>query len=360
MTVTVRPTEDAAALADHQIKRDRLLAILADRGADQLVLSSQSALAWYLEGARIHVSLAAPPIVALVVSADSDQLFLTSNETARLVAEELPSWVTVCELDWQQAPLTAIGTRSLMEEDVAAELRAARSPLLPTEIARFRSLGAETATLLTDLLHQARPEQSERELAAIVTGGIVGLGAEALVVLVGGADRVAHRHPLPTESPLGRRAMVVVCARRDGLIINVSRWVRFGPATAEEESADLRILEVEAQYFAAIRSGATLGEVLEIGCGGYRKYGFEPDEWTNHHQGGIAGYAGRDPRGSIGAPDLIKVGQAFAWNPSGPGCKVEDTVLYTENGIEVLTVDPRWPTTTVAGRPRPAVLELPA
>ena len=48
---------------------------------------------------------------------------------------------------------------------------------------------------------------------------------------------------------------------------------------------------------------------------------------------------------------------AFAWNPSAPGVKVEDTMLLGEHGFEVLSVDERWPTVTVAGLKRPAVLE---
>ncbi|GAA2107090.1 M24 family metallopeptidase [Microlunatus panaciterrae] len=345
-------------LEEHQIKRDRLLKILADHGADRLLLTSQTALAWYLEGARIHVSLAAPPIVALLVSSEADELILTSNEADRLVSEELPSWVRVREVGWQQQPALAATGDVLAEDAVAAELRAARTPLLPSETDRFRSLGAGTARLLTEVLSGCRPEQPEREVAAAVTAGVVALGAEPLVVLVGGAERVRHRHPLPTAAPLGRRALVVVCARRDGLVINVSRWVRFGPPTEVESSADRRILEVESAFLDALRPGSTLGEVLDAGRQAYPGYGFDRDEWRRHHQGGVAGYAGRDPRATEGAPDRICLGQAFAWNPSAPGCKVEDTVLLTGDGIEVLTVDPRWPTVECAGRLRPAVLEL--
>ena len=52
------------------------------------------------------------------------------------------------------------------------------------------------------------------------------------------------------------------------------------------------------------------------------------------------------------------LGQAFTWNPSGPGVKIEDTVQLSESGLRVLTVDPRWPVTTVNGLERPATLQL--
>jgi hypothetical protein len=49
---------------------------------------------------------------------------------------------------------------------------------------------------------------------------------------------------------------------------------------------------------------------------------------------------------------------ALAWNPSLPGSKIEDTILRTAEGLEVLTVDPAWPTVEVDGRARPDLLIL--
>ncbi len=344
---------------DQAIKRDRLLKIIADQGAQRLLLTSQPALGWYLEGARVHVSLAAPPIVAVRVSAEGDEVILTGNESERLRAEELPAGIAVRELDWAVAPGGVDpGPGTLVEDQVADQLRAARAPLLPGELGRFRELGRDAARLMTEVLSASTPDASERALAASLTGRIAEAGAEPLVALIGGATRSSYRHPLPTDEPVGRRFLAVICARRHGLVINVSRWVRFGPATDAERSADERILAVEAEFLAATVPGATLGDAFRAGCAGYAEHGFAADEWTRHHQGGIAGYNGRDPRGVVGATDRIVADQAFAWNPTAPGCKVEDTLLRTDQGFEVLTTDPDWPTTDVAGLPRPAVLPL--
>lgn len=38
--------------------------------------------------------------------------------------------------------------------------------------------------------------------------------------------------------------------------------------------------------------------------------------------------------------------------------KIEDTVQLTESGLQVLTVDPRWPSTAVNGLLRPVTLQL--
>ena len=81
-----------------------------------------------------------------------------------------------------------------------------------------------------------------------------------------------------------------------------------------------------------------------------------PDAWRDHHQGGPTGYLARERVATPGDDALLPAGAAVAWNPSLPGSKSEDTVLVRPDGrLEVVTFDPRWPTTEVAGRDRPAV-----
>ncbi|KHL02160.1 hypothetical protein LK10_13740 [Sinomonas humi] len=332
-----------------------------------MALTSPHALAWYLEGARTHVSLAAPPIVAAVVARTGDRVHVTSNEAHRLVAEELPVWAQVVEHPWHESVVAAAEAEARArggtpESRVEEGLRAARQELLPAEVGRYRELGHDVARLLTQALAAASPRDSERALAARLTAGIVELGAEPVVVLVGGESRRMERHPLPTSAPLGARAMVVVCARRHGLIMNASRWVRFGKRPAAELDADRRILEVEAAYLTASRPGSSLARAFASGTAAYAANGFSLDEWTRHHQGGIAGYAGRDPRAAPGIDPALGTDVALAWNPTAPGCKVEDTILSRAPGFEVLSLDPDWPTigVNVGGQrlDRPDVLEL--
>ena len=352
------PVTEPDARVDHAVKRGRLLDLLERHRAERLVLTSATSLGWYLEGARTHVSLAAPPIVAVVVDRSGDRVLATDNEVDRLIAEELPSGMDVRVVSWDQPLPVPPGPGTLTEDEVAVELRRLRVPLLPAETARFRALGHETAAALTRVLSRARPQHRELDLAATVSAEIVRLGAEPLVVLVGGAPRSGVRHPLPTAAVLGRRALVVVCARRHGLIVNLSRRVAFAPLTAAEEDTHRRILGVESAYLDALVPGVTLAEVFAAGCAAYAAYGFEADEWRRHHQGGVAGYGGRDPRATAATDDPVVAGQAFAWNPTGDGAKVEDTVLLAGRALEVLSVDPAWPTREVAGRVRPDVLRL--
>ncbi|WP_242682022.1 M24 family metallopeptidase [Herbiconiux sp. SYSU D00978] len=315
-------------------------------------------LAWFLDGARVSVSLNGAPVLAVAVSPEEETVYCYENEADRMLAEELPDGLDVQRVPWH-VPLSDAAGRSgdLAEADVVQELRGARASLLPLELARYRTLCREVAALVTDVLLEASPAQTERALASVLAGRVVAAGADPLVVLVSGADRLGYRHPLPTSAPLGRRAMVVVCARRHGMIANITRWVTFERPSQNELTAERAILNVEAAAFDATRPGLRLDVPFDALRAAYPRFGFAEDEWERHHQGGPAGYFGRDPRATPAARELIVERQAFAWNPSAPGTKVEDTVLVTGDDVEVLTVDPRWPTVQHRGRARPVALD---
>lgn len=347
------------------LKHSRLTAILDAHGAHALVLRSPGALSWFLSGARTHISLAGAPVAEVLVHRQGAQLMVFENEADRLLAEEIPAGLETIRVPWIDSLAAHTATAAvdlglvqvLDEDDIAIELRAARAALLPSEQERYRLLCADTAAALSDVLFASSPQDSERDIAARLAARLCAEGSDPLVMLVAGADRLGFRHPQPTSAPVGHVFMAVLCARREGLIANVTRWVSFAPRSAGQLAAEAAILDVEADILEATIPGASLASILPVIQAAYPRHGFDTNEWVRHHQGGPTGYVGRDPRLVPGVPDTIVAGQAFAWNPSAPGVKVEDTMLLTEQGFEVLSVDPRWPTLSVAGLKRPAILE---
>lgn len=335
---------------EDRIEKQQRIARVRGEAGGPLLLTSHESVSWYLEGVRTHVSLAGPAVLAVRADVDGDTLYVADNEADRLIAEELLPMDAerVIRVPWWIPPAAAAAAAAaaIAEGEVAASLRAARARMLPAETERYRALGRHTAQALTEALAAARPEQTERAVAASVAAGLVARGIDPLVVLVAGAERVGFRHPLPTAAALGERAMIVVCGRRDGLIANATRWVG---ASVDEEP----ILAVERAFLDASTPGMRLDEAFALGCAAYARHGFDAGEWQRHHQGGPTGYAGRDPRATASTVDLLVENQAFAWNPTAPGVKVEDTMLRTSAGWEVLTVDERWPAVEYAGLARP-------
>ncbi|MEX5712530.1 M24 family metallopeptidase [Parafrankia sp. FMc6] len=320
-----------------------MLEVLDAAEADAVVLRSHTAVAWYLDGARTHIALGIEPVLWVIVDRAGDRVVTTVNEKDRLLAEELPPGMRVTALPWYESLATAVPAYALDEAALATGLRRARASLLPSERERYAELGRDCAEVLTDVLGTARPEESERGLAARVTAGLGYRGVDPYVVLVGGASRMLHRHPLPTAVPIGDRAMVVVCGQRYGLVANLTRWVRFTPPSSEERAAQSRIRAVEEAFFQATVPGRTLGAVLAEATAAYAEVGFAADEWLNHHQGGAAGYCGRDPRADPDTDDVVVHDQAFAWNPTAFAIKIEDTFVLASESPRVLTFDPRWP-----------------
>jgi Xaa-Pro aminopeptidase len=177
-----------------------------------------------------------------------------------------------------------------------------------------------------------------------------------VVLLVAGEQRIPlHRHPLPTITAVGSIAMIVVCARRGGLIANLTRLVAFGRDVSREERY-ARLLNVDVSLNTATFPGRRFNDVLSIGVDAYAVEGFSADEWRRHHQGGPTGYAPRVRLVTMEDERVILASQAVAWNPSVPGLKSEDTVLVSETGVEVLTADPAWPTVSLGGLQRPLIL----
>jgi len=351
------------ATTDRHLKRLRVQQILDTHGAHTLVLTSFEALSWYFDGVRVSIATGGPPIIAVAVTADSETVFCFNNERERMLQEELPTDLgALVAVPWHQ-PLVpdalAAGRPGVLHESaVQADLRAARASLLPRELARYRTLAVEMAQVLTATLSEVTPHSTEREVARQLGTRITAAGGEPLVLLIAGEARLGFRHPLPTAAPLGQRSMAVICARRHGMIVNLSRWVRFTEPDAAEQDLAARIAEVEADAFAATVPGASVASILADIAHSYSAQGFSAGEWERHHQGGPTGYVGRDPRATPSVPDRVAPGQVFTWNPTAPGTKIEDTVLLAANGIEVLTVDPTWPTTEVRGLRRPTELLL--
>ncbi|HTE60517.1 MAG TPA: M24 family metallopeptidase [Solirubrobacteraceae bacterium] len=403
-------------MTEREIKRARLDAVLDAHGLEELVLRDPANLSWYLGGARVHVvPMVDSAILEVTIARDGDELRTSVIEAPRLLAEELaPDAPAARALPWWEpldAPahaayattlpgrdVTGSGVADLDggsdrarsgqldaelhrgsdrarlgqpdaelhrgsdrarpgEVDVREDVMLARSAFTDPEIARYRALGSDTAIATGAAVRAARAQDTELALAGRAARELWERGVEPLAMLVAGAERLPlHRHPLPTGAPLGERTMLVVCGRRHGLVCAITRLRAFTPLTPGERATYAGLLGVEAAFLDATRPGARIGDIVAAGAAAYAEHGLPADEWHAHHQGGPTGYTTRDYLASPATDHVAQDRQPFAWNPSGGGLKVEDTVLATTGGVEVLSPDPEWPMVEAGGRQRPDVL----
>jgi len=359
---------------EFEIKQGRIQTLLERHKLDGLLLRRVNNFAWATCGASAYVDRAESNAEASLLITRTGRHLITNNiEVARLAEEEK------LESDWefhfapwhegQQKTIDALvrGLRLGSDgcraggSDLSAELSHLRASLTVEEGGRFRELGRLCAEAMDAAVRAVRPGQREHEIAARLALESEQRGMQVTVNLVASDERVfAFRHPLPTDKRLERYAMLILCARRWGLVGSITRLVHFGRLPDELQRKAAAVRGVDATFMAATKPGATLGKIFLEAVRAYASEGF-PDEWQRHHQGGLGGYL---PREILASPDSavqVRAGHVLAWNPSITGVKSEDTMLVNEHGNEVLTAIPEWPMQEVHvdGKTlfRPAILE---
>ena len=353
---------------------DDKIALLRDtvarHGLGGIRLRGQDWFAWATCGGSSAVPLASEHGVAEVLAtSDGVQVLTSAIEADRVSAEEVPAGLPILEFPWAspeegerlvheatRGQRVASDVPTAGEDGLPADLVREKRRLRPQEITRYRQVGRGTAEAMTESLEGITPASTEFEVAGLGAEAMLRRGIEPALVLVAGTRRMdLYRHPRPTGEPIGDRVMVVLCGRSHGLYANLTRVVSFRQPTAAERAAADVVAHVEAAALGASTPGQTLDHVFAAISDAYARLG-HPGAEGRHHQGGTTGYLSREALAAPGSAVRILPPVAMAWNPSLPGMKLEDTILRTDDGLEVLTVDPAWPTVEVEGRQRPAVM----
>jgi len=330
--------------------RDRSLRELMDgHGVGALLLSSPANFAWYTVGADNRVDHGDPVGVASVLVTVDDAYILTNNIEAPRMREEQTPEMEVVEHPWHEEPAAllrgltggaSVGTDfpSTSGPDLSVEISPLRYILDGDAIEHYRHLGEDTAQAVSEAVGSLSPETDELNAAAVLSAACLRRGMFAPVLLAASEERlVRHRHPVPHGGPLGKQAMLVVCAERGGLFVSLTRMIYFqepDPQTARRQEACEEILRRMREE--ATHEGRTLAQAFEDCRRFYAEAGF-PEGWRDHHQGGMTGYASREVIATPGTQQEITQGQAFAWNPSLEGAKAEETFVLGQDSSEILT-----------------------
>jgi antitoxin VapB len=373
---------------DRELFRVRIAliqALLQQHSYDGVLLSRADNFAMATGGKRNYVSTATDlGACSLFVSNEGRAYFVGNNiEMPRVMEEELNGLgCEVRDFPWFETSAAVVVRKEFsgvlvsddgsLGENVHAKLAYLRALLTLEEIEKYRRLGRLAAEAMTATIEATQAGQTEAEIAARLIAEGAGRGCLVPVALVAADDRIArYRHPLPTQARLLGNAspetrvrdyvMIVGGFLREGLVASITRFKRVGDLSEAVAAAHARICGVDALMQEASRLGRTLGDVFAACRWAYADLGFPTNEWHNHHQGGTTGYAGRtskavpgdtfpilDPKWTAWVKAItgadVPFGHAFAWNPSAPGVKSEDTfVLLPDGSQEIVTRTPSLP-----------------
>lgn len=360
-------------MTELEVKTDRLLEMLDENGLDAVILNSQHNFSWLTGGGSNAVDQSRENGVAsLLVTRDGERFLLASViERERMMAEEVSEDdFEPIDFNWQGEKAdpasvlekarffldtnARIATDIKLFPDVPAiegKVAGCRYRLTPDERARFSALGRDASDAMSRAVRLVEPGESEIRIAEKLRHELALSKISSVVTLVAADDRIAKfRHPVPTDNCWNKTLLMVTCAKRFGLIVSLSRIVCVGAVPDDLKRKTEAAAYVNAAMLDATRVGATGAEIYASAAAAYAKNGFA-DEIDLHHQGGAAGYRTRDWVAHPQSSDTVHEDQAFAWNPSITGTKVEETIIVTENGFETLTTSPDFPaiSTTIGG-----------
>ena len=347
---------EAAWNAELDAKHAKLVEWMRAHKLAGVLIRRNENVAWVTGGA-VELRVLTPcetGVASLLVTAEGKRYyFTTKNEAPRLHDEEFgaldfepvlfPWWADDTVETAKRLAGGPVGSDTPGAGLTPVNLYPLRAALSETEIARYRWLGTETAAATVEALNQVEPGMSEYDLEALTAAGLLRRGIMPSVALYAVDERIyKYKHAVPRGARLKQYAMLNLCSRKWGLAISITRFLHFGALPAELDLRFKAAAQVNAALLNATREGATSAGLFKVAQAAYAAQGF-PGEERFHHQGGPTGYGEREWVATPQGTEVVVNNQAFAWNPSIRGGKVEDTVLLRDGVIENLTPTPELP-----------------
>jgi len=219
------------------------------------------------------------------------------------------------------------------QEDVEAMRRACRI--------------AEAA--LEQVMNGFRLEMTEREIANELKIEMLRLGTEALPKepIVSSGARSAFPHTKTSDRPIvkGDVVMIDTGARWQGYCSDITRTFYVGTPPAEFINIYKLELEVSRKVLAEIQPGVTLSHLDEVAHRAVDEAGY--GQYFPHRVGHGLGIEGHEApsvvtgNSMLTAPGLTFTVEPGIYLPNLGGVRVEENVVVTPDGVDILTAYPR-------------------
>ncbi len=213
------------------------------------------------------------------------------------------------------------------------------------EIALLRAAVALGASLFQRALEVIRPGVTEREVAAEMEYAASRAGAEGMSfpTIVAAGKRSALPHGRASQVPIPSRGFVVCDfgVILSGYCSDRTRTVHLGRPSGEVRRVYEAVREAQAASIATVRAGVSVGEVDGAARNALKTHGLAR-HFTHSTGHGVGLEIHEPPRIAAGQTEILRPGMVITVEPGvyiagSGGVRIEDMVLVTDGGCEVLT-----------------------
>jgi Xaa-Pro aminopeptidase len=259
-------------------------------------------------------------------------------------------------MGFEQENLT-VSQMGTLEKDLPARTRLAPTAGLierlrmvkdAAELEKIRASVISNSGALEAALERFKPDMRESELAAEIDYQNRRLGAEAPAfdTIVAAGKHAALPHAHPGSSPITPGILLIdMGAFRDGYASDMTRTLHVGAGPQRYKKAYRAVLEAQLAAIDAVKPGTTTSAVDRVARMTLKRHGLER-EFIHSTGHGLGLEIHEMPR--IGRRDKMKLeaGMAITIEPGvykegWGGIRIEDTVLVTAHGCDVVTPTPK-------------------
>jgi Xaa-Pro aminopeptidase len=260
--------------------------------------------------------------------------------------------LTVARHAWITKALTAAGAAT---ELVATEgvVESARVQKDDYEIATLREAARRLSRVAAGMFDDVRRGRTEQEVALDIDARIrrAGFAKPAFDTIVAAGPNSALPHARPGERKLTEGDLVVLDfgGVYDSYCVDLTRTVSVGPADARAREVYAAVREAHARAIAAVAPGQSrfsidaaardalaargLGEAFGHGTGHGLGVEVHEDPRVSRRRAGMDD----DVADEAVTPGMVFTIEPGAYLPGWGGVRIEDDVLVTESGVDVLT-----------------------
>ena len=222
------------------------------------------------------------------------------------------------------------------------------------EVATLREAAKRLSAVAREIPREVRVGRSERELAHIIDARLLGAGFSrpAFDTIVAGGPNSALPHAHPGERTFIEGDLVVLDfgGVYDSYCVDLTRTVSVGRASERAREVYAAVLDAHDRAIAAVAPGRSRFDIDAVAREALGRHGLA--EAFGHGTGhGLGIEVHEDPRITRRRPDvdgareLVASGMVFtiepgAYLPGWGGVRIEDDVLVTTDGAELLTSAP--------------------